>query len=175
MKNNNVLIVGFFLSVLIVSCSQSAIEEVSDNKSYEEKRLKSANETHIDKNTSATKKELEKNKDRPTLFGNRTVSFNGEKYLVDGAKLRKGSQVRNIHMSEKGRIKGTFVVVLKAGETLDISFKSMTKIAKDTFRLIPAQTDDLMAIYNELLLNKSIARVELEIVYSGEKSDVATY
>jgi len=174
-KNNRVLVVGFCLSALVASCSQSEHQEVSESKNTDEKLLQSDKETHSDKSKRATKEELGKNKERPILLGKRTISFNGEKYLFEGEKLQKGSQVRNIHMSEKGTVKGTFVVVAKAGEILDLSFKSKTKIAKDTFRLIPAKTDDLMPIYNALILNKSIARVELEIVYSGKQNDKATY
>ena len=175
MKKDKLLILGFCLSALVVSCSKSEREDVSESNDSNEKLLKSDNETHIDKSKIVTKKGLEKNTERAALVGKRTISFNGEKYLFDGKNLRKGSKVRNIYMSETGTIKGTFVVVAKAGEILDLSFKSKTKIAKDTFRLIPAQADDLMTIYNELLLNKSIAIVELEVMYSGKNGGALEY
>ena len=175
MKKDKLLILAFCLSALLVSCSQSEHEEVPESKSFDEKPLKSDDNAYIDKSKITAIKKVEKNIEQPALLGKRTISFNGEKYLFDGEKLRKGSKVRNINMSESGRIKGSIVVVAKAGEILDLSFKSKTKIAKDTFRLIPAQADDLMTIYNELLLNKSIAIVELEVMYSGRNGGALEY
>lgn len=169
MKKNKILVVGFLLSTLVVSCSQSKHEKISENKSSDEKVLKSDNETYIGKSKDIKIENVERSK----LLGQRTISFNGEKYLFDGEKLRKGSQVRNIHMSEQGRIKGTFVIVVKAGEILNLPFKSKTKIAKDTFRLIPAQDDDLMTAYKQLLADKNLIRVELEVDYSPVNKSMA--
>jgi len=157
---------GFFLSALLVSCSQSEREEVSKNEAAESKPLILENVPHQDK--SKIKRELEKNREKPVLSHKRTISLNGEKYLFEDEKLQKGSQVRNIHMSEKGRIKGTFVVITKTGKVAGISFKSKTKIAKDTFRLIPMKNDDLLDIYKTLLADKSLIRVEIEIDYSPD-------
>jgi len=157
---------GFFLSALIVSCSKSEREEAAKNEVAENKPLILENVPHQDK--SKIKQELERNRDKPILSHKRTISLNGEKYLFEDEKLQKGSQVRNIHMSEKGRVKGTFVVITKAGKIADISFKSKTKIAKDTYRLIPMQNDDLLDIYKTLLADKSLIRVEIEIDYSPD-------
>lgn len=169
--------VVFCLSVFAVSCSQSEQEhtEVSSSKNSDEKTLKSIKKAQIDKSKFVTKEGLQENIERPEFLTNRTISFNGEKYLFEGKKLQKGSKVRNIHMSEYGTVKGTFVIVAKAGTTLDLSLISKTKIAKDTFRITPAKTDNLMTIYNELILNESIAIVELEVGYSGKKRIMAEY
>lgn len=174
MRKNKILVVGFCLGALAVSCSQAEHKDPSENKTSDKKLLESVNKAYIDKNKVVESKRNE-NVDRPALLGKKMVSFNGEKYLFNGEKLRKGSQVRSIHMSEIGTVKGTFVVVAKTDEILDVPFKNKTKIAKDTFRLIPAKTDDVMAIYNELLLNESIVRVELEVVYNGGKSGNLEY
>lgn len=173
MKNDKTLIIGFCLCALAVSCSQSESEKIPENKNTEQALTTSVNKN--DNNRRATIKEVEKSVEKPVLLGKRTIAFNGEKYIYEGEKLRKGSRVRNIHMSEYGTVKGTFVVVAKAGKTLDLAFKRKTKIAKDTYRLMPSKTDDLMTIYNELLLNDSIAIVELEIGYSSKKSGAAEY
>ena len=169
--------VGFCLSVLAVSCSQSEQEhtEVSQSKNSDEKILKLINKPQIDKSKLVTKKGLQENIERPEFLTNRTISFNGEKYLFEGKKLQKGSKVRNIHMSEYGTVKGTFVIVAKTGTSLDLSLMSKSKIAKDTFRITPAKTDDLMTIYNELILNESIDIVELEVGYSDKKPSMAEY
>jgi hypothetical protein len=167
-KNKNILILGFLLSAFIISCSQSEREEVSKNKNLENKPLILENVPHQDKSKIKIKQESEKNQVKPLLSYKKTISLNGEKYLFEDEKLQKGSQVRNIHMSEKGKIRGTFVVITKTGKIADISFKSKTKIAKDTFRLIPMQNDDLLDIYKMLLADKNLIRVEIEIDYSPE-------
>ena len=170
MKNNKTLIIGFCFCALAVSCSQSEPEKTPENKNTEQALTTSVNKN--DSSRRATIKEVEKSVEKPGLLGQRTIAFNGEKYIYEGEKLRKGSRVRNIHMSEYGTVKGTFVVVAKTGKTLDLAFKRKTKIAKDTFRLLPAKTDDLITIYNDLLLNESIAIVELEVGYSGKKKEM---
>lgn len=175
MKKNSVLIISLCLSALIASCSQSEHKEEVKSDDFNTKIMTSTNENDIDKSIRATKKELEK-KDMPrTITGKKSITLNGEKYIYTDEKLQKGSEVRHLNMSEFGTVKGTFVVVLKAGEVLDVSFKHTNKIAKDTYRITPSQADDLMTAYNQLLVNKSIARVELEIVYSGKTSGAATY
>lgn len=174
-KKNKGLLIGVCLSVLIVSCSQSESEKVPENKKSVQEPLKPINEEITNKNKVEMLKRLKENIAKETPIGVRTITLNGEKYLFEGEKLQKGTQVRNIHMSEFGTIKGTFVVVLMEGVTPDLSFKHKEKIAKDTFRLTPAKADDLMTIYKELLVNKSIVTVEMEVSYSGEKSGTATY
>jgi len=167
-KNKNILILGFFLSALVVSCSQSEHEEEAKNETTEKKPLIQENVPYQGKSKINIKQESEHNREKPVLSHKRTISLNGEKYIFEDEKLQKGSQVRNIHMSEKGRIKGTFVVITKTGKIAGLSFKSKTKIAKDTFRLIPMQNDDLLDIYKILLADKSLTRVEIEIDYSPD-------
>lgn len=168
MKNNKIFLVGFCLGALAISCSQSESEQIPKKKNTDEPLLTSVNEN--DKLKLATIKTVDKKVVQPRLSGKRTIAFNGEKYLYDGGKLRKDSRVRNIHMSEYGTVKGTFVVVVKTGKTLDLAFKRKTKIAKDTFRITPGKVDDLMTIYHELLLNEALAIVELEVGYSRKNS-----
>jgi hypothetical protein len=109
MRNNNVLIVGFCLSALVVACAQpehegvSTYEAVSESKSLgsksgDQKLLKSSDETPIDKIKMVIRNKQEKNTERPTLLGKRTIFLNDEKYIFEGEKLQKGSKVRNIHM-----------------------------------------------------------------------------
>lgn len=174
MRDNKIIIVGFLLSTLVVSCSQSEPKKVSANKNLAVKQVESVDETSVGKSKLDGQKKVEKKKEHTALLGKRTVSFNGEKYLFDGRKLQQGSKVRGIHMSESGRVKGSIVVVVKEGKILDISFmnfKSKTKIAKNTFRLIPNQTDDLLTVYKKLSSNNSISIAELEIVYGKKGGD----
>lgn len=181
MTKKCVLIISFLFSALVVSCSQSEQVEIveQEQKSLDVKESKLSNEAHTNKSkivtVRATKEEL---KEKPPLSkpqGERSVFFNGEKYLFTGGKLQKGSQVRNINMSESATIKGTLVVVVKASEIVDISLKHKVEIAKDTYRLTPNETDDLMTIYHELLAHKSIFSVELELLYGAKNSAVIAY
>lgn len=168
MKNKNVLIIGGFLSALVVSCSQSEREEAPINETSENKPLISESALHQDKSKIKIKQELEKNRDNPVPSQKRTISLNGDKYIFEGEIIQKGSQVHNIHMSEKGRIKGTFVVISKTGKITAIPVKSKTKIAKNTFRLTPMENADLMDVYKILLADKNLTRVEIEIDYSPD-------
>gem|GEM_PF-2055203 len=175
METKKISIIAFCFSVLLASCSQSKQEEVIENKSADKETLAISKKDNIDEKQLTTKEKLVKSLEKPHLLAKRTISINGEKYIVEGEKFIKGTLVRNIHMSEKGRVKGTFVIVTKAVSALEQQFKSKVKIAKDTFRLTPENTDDLMTIYKQLLRNKSIDLVELEIEYSGAKDKAATY
>lgn len=181
MKNNDNLIVSFCFCFcfcfcfLITSCSQSEHKTVSEAGNTQEEVILSSNTIQHDENTRATKEEIEAKQATSIKKGKRSISFNGEKYIFMGTKLQKGSKVRQINMSEQGTVKGTFVVITKPDEILDIPYKNITKIAKNTVRITPKNTDDLMAVYNELLANKSITRVELEVVYSGRKGAAARY
>lgn len=175
MKNNSVLVISFCLGFLMTSCSQSEQKEVLAADSAEEQVIISTDKNKHDKNTRATKKEIVAKQTTSIKQGKKSISFNGEKYIFTGTKLEKGSEVRHIKMSEHGTVKGTFVVITKPDEMLDTPYKNITKIAKNTFRITPQKTDDLMTVYNQLLANKSITRVELEVVYSGRNGAAARY
>ena len=180
MKKNNILIVSLFFNLLISSCSQSNTESVQTDNLADEKAAKLNNEIVIANNNeplknSSVKNSLMKKTKESTKKKSKTLFFNGEKYLFNGDKLKKGSQVRSIHLSEKASVRGTFVVVTKVENITNVSINTKIKIAKDTFRITPTNTDDLMAVYKELVLNDSITRVELELVYSGKRNNAAEY
>lgn len=170
MKKASVLIMCFCLSAFIASCSQSEHKVVAKNNDDNEKAISSTTENDVDESGRATKKALEKKPIGPITQGKKSISINGEKYIYTDDKLQKGSEVRSLNMSESGTVKGSFVVVLRAGEVLNVSFKHVNKIAKDTYRITPSQTDDLMTVYKQLLSNESFNRVELEVVYGSRKN-----
>lgn len=169
MKSASVLIKSICLSVFIASCSQSDHKAVVANQDANDKTATSVTENDFDISVRATKKEVEKKPVVSIKQTKKTISINGEKYIYTDDKLEKGSEVRNIKMSESGKIKGTFIVVAKAGELLEVSFKHKSIIAKDTYRITPKPTDDLITVYNQLLSNESLTRVELEVLYSKIK------
>ena len=118
----------------------------------------------------ASKKQLKlKENENLPLVRKRTLTINGEKFEVNSAVLTKNSMLLNLSMKEKGRAKGSFVVITQADTALNIKglkLKYSNKIAKDTFRLVPVQGENLLVIYQQLLADKSLTRVELEIDYS---------
>ena len=166
--------IGFSLSMLVTACSQSKQEEVAESKSTDKGTPTINKKNYPDKSELAKKDELVQGIEESRLITKSTISLNGEKYIIEGGILRQGAVVQNINMSEKGRVKGTFVIVTKSNLVLEPTFKSKMKIAKDTFRLTPMNTDDLKVAYKQLLRNKSIDLVELEIEYSGAKGNRAT-
>ncbi|WP_353537961.1 hypothetical protein [Colwellia sp. KU-HH00111] len=173
MNNKHRLLIGFCMVATVVSCSQSEPDNVSENNNRQQQVQTPVKDNSPSKPIAI--KATKHNVIKPNLSGKTTISVNGDKFIVEGGNLRKGSRVRSIHMSEYGTVTGAFVVVAKPGKIPNLSFKRKTKIAKDTFRVIPTKTDDLMSIYHELLLNESISIVELEISYQGKKSDAAHY
>jgi hypothetical protein len=173
MNNIKIIVVACF-SLILISCSKSEQSNILETKRNDEKNLKIKNSPSKEVIEVLAKDRLKKRADNAASIKERSVSINGEKFLYEG-KLEKGTQVRNIHMSEKGRIRGSIVIVVNPGETLSLAFNNQTKIAKDTYRLIPEKTEDLMTIYKELMQNKSITIVELEIDYSRENSRKATF
>ena len=180
MKKSHILIILFCASFLVASCSQSNNEGLQTDNLADEKPAKLNNEIVIANNNeplknSSVKNSLMKETKESTKKKRKTLSFNGEKYLFGGGKLKRGSEVRSISSSEKARIRGTFVVVTQVENIPNVSVKNKIKIAKDTYRLTPSKADDLMAVYKELVLNDSITKVELELVYSGKRNNAAEY
>ncbi len=167
------LLIGFCMVAAVISCSQSEPDNVSEKNNVQQQVQTPVKGNSPNKPIAI--KSTKHNVVKPSLSGKTTISVNGDKYIVEGGKLRKGSRVQSIHMSEYGTVTGAFVVVAKPGKIPNLSFKRKTKIAKDTFRVVPTKTDDLMTIYHELLLNESISIVEMEISYHGKKSDAAYY
>jgi len=111
-----------------------------------------------------------KNDNNKNLNQARSVSINGEKFRTTTWPVIKGSTVYNVLMKEKGRIKGTFVVVLTEGKALSASINdsfTINKIAKNTFNLLPNNRKilDMMQEYKRLL-QEGFHIVEMEVDYS---------
>lgn len=173
-KNTAKLIISFCLSALTFSCSQAKHDEMSEHNNAQEHKTMEDERSELDKRKLLKSKELVKHDNEIVSRGSHTITFNNEKYLYNGKELKKGSQVRGIHMSEIGTIKGTFVVVTH-DENLNALFNSKVKIAENTYRLTPIETEDLMTVYHQLLNDKSIVKVELEVMYNGKKEQAATH
>ena len=146
-------------------------EEVKEDK-FTTKQLISTNSSV--KETSIKNKSTQVKK---SVFGKKTLSFNGEKFEYSGGLVTKGTKLFNIQMAESGKVKGSFVVVTKPSVelvTTPVELKSKAKLAKDTYRVIPEKGQNLQAIYKLLKANKQLLQVELEIDYSP-KSTIAEF
>jgi len=111
-----------------------------------------------------------KNNNNKNLNQARSVSINGEKFRTTTWPVIKGSTVYNVLMKEKGKIKGTFVVVLTQGKALSDTIResyTIKKIAKNTFKLGPNNRKilDMMQEYKSLM-KESFHIVEMEVDYS---------
>ncbi|MFT5758237.1 MAG: hypothetical protein ACI9LM_002976 [Alteromonadaceae bacterium] len=103
----------------------------------------------------------------------RSMILNGEKFTLHAASFNQGSKVYNIQMREYGLVKGSIVVVSTQPMHVDELRSPMTKvvkIAKNTFRLTPEKTVELISFYKDLITSKRFSVVEMEIDYSPIKT-----
>jgi hypothetical protein len=101
-----------------------------------------------------------------------SINLNGEKFTLHSPQFGKGAKVYNVQMKEYGLIKGSIVVVSVDKVNADeLSYPSVKvlKIAKNTFRLIPEKSVELMSFYNILNESKSFSMIEMEVDYSPIK------
>ncbi len=96
------------------------------------------------------------------------MNINGEKFKLLQNTFAKDAMVVNLSMAETGRIKGTFVVVTHSKQQLNHHANTLivSKIAKNTFRLVPQPSVNLSDYYQVLRADTSFSVVELEIDYS---------
>lgn len=142
-------------------------EEVKEDKLTTEQPL-SANASVKDSAIKDKNSQVKK-----TVFGKKTLSFNGEKFEYSGGLVSEGTKLFNIQMAEHGMVKGSFVVVTKPSVelvTTPVELKSKAKLAKDTYRIIPKKGQNLQAIYKLLKANQQLLQVELEIDYSPKRT-----
>jgi len=101
-----------------------------------------------------------------------SITLNGEKFSLHSKSFSKGAKVYNMQMGEYGLVKGSIVVVslnkVTASE-LQYPLVKVNQIAKNTFRLTPAETVKLMPFYKSLITGKRFSVVEMEIDYSPIK------
>ena len=101
-----------------------------------------------------------------------TITLNGGKFTLHSARFGKGSKVYNMQMGGYGLIKGDIVVVsIEKIKAKDIQYSAtqVRQIAKNTFRLSPDKTVELMPFYKTIIKSKRFSVVEMEIDYSPIK------
>ena len=166
---------------MIIACNQQADSNQSNNKTVIKEE-----QTEVQAQKSNTfKEEIVKNKEK--FLANevsidkatkKSLFINGEKLIVHGTTLKKGTNVYSPSIRQIGVVKGSIVVVTKqlTGNQLTAKYKisSITEIAKNTFQLIPEDSEDLYDFYQTLMNTELIDRVELAIDYSGIRPKAET-
>lgn len=97
--------------------------------------------------------------------------INGIKMQVVEYPLTKGSKLYDYKVSSIGLVRGSLVIITKNLQSvLENTAYPVTseEIAASTYRITPKQALDVYPLYQALLLNKDISRVELEISYIGD-------
>jgi len=168
-KQRLFLIIPFICVTFLFACSQ-AEQKNSPVEVKKNQQVTKVENVALQKNKEERQKKLKLQENKTSSdFRKRTFSINGDKHESNDGVLTKNSILLNLSMYEAGRVKGSFIVVTIAGKKLNlesVEVKYSSKIAQDTFRLVPVQGDDLMAVYKMLLADKSLVLVELEIDYS---------
>jgi len=181
------------LSVVFFSCSDQQSKKTEDltQENYNEEKIVAAEATEVGDNVLATTPTLNNVDKEATELSNLTedkkkklaeflkkrgtqssITFNGEKFSLHSPSFSKGSKVYNMQMGEYGLVKGSIVVVnLKKESASELQYPSVEvkQIAKNTFRLIPAETIKLMPFYKKLITSKRFSVVEMEVDYSPIK------
>jgi hypothetical protein len=102
----------------------------------------------------------------------RSIMLNGEKFTLHSDTFGKGSKVYNRQIKEYGLIKGSIVVVSRKptyAKDLQYPMVEVVEIAKNTFRLRPEKTVELMLFYKNLIRSKRFSVVEMQVDYSQIK------
>lgn len=166
--NKSLLSVAVITGAL-VSCAEQSSEQQTKKIDKEPIIKKSDFIATEVRNVAKIKKNDEKNIETKALVSNaRSTSINGEKFKLFASKNIQGSKVFNVLMQQYGTLKGGIIVVVKGDILKSDSFEqfTLTKIAKNTFRLIPDKGLDLVVEYKKLSEMLKLEVVELEIDYS---------
>lgn len=159
---------------LVVACNQQADNNQSSNKKVikeEQAEVKVQKPNTLKEEVVKNKEKFLANKVAIEEGAKKSLFINGEKFIVHGKTLKKGTNVYSPSIRQVGVVKGSVVVVTKqlTGNQLTEKYKtsSITEIAVNTFQLTPDDTEDLYRFYQTLLNSELIEQVELAINYSG--------
>jgi len=97
----------------------------------------------------------------------KSIYINDHKFILLDNEFKKGKRVFNLSNKEKGRIKGSIVVVATNEMRLSATVK---KIADKTFLIIPQPGESLQQLYDKLKIDEQYTTVELQIDYSPMSS-----
>jgi hypothetical protein len=154
------------LLLLTTACSSDKVDDIQNPNAMPVETSTSMSVVQEPKSISKSK-DLVVVKDSPSLNKTHSYKLNGQKFTSNTDLLVKGSPVSSPTMSEVGVLKGSFVIITKKIVQLPLGYQ-VDKIAKETYRLTPLDTQDgLYALYSDLLKNANFTRVEIEIDFSG--------
>lgn len=164
---------------LVIACNKQVDSNQSNDKTTinEEKKEVQTQKSHTLKEAIVkNKEELLANKVSIGKGTKRSLFINGEKLIVHGTTLKKGTKVYSASIRQTGVVKGGVVVVTQQLTANQISAKykinSVTEIADNTFKLVPEASEELYHFYRMLNDSEFIKQVELEVEYSGDRPKV---
>ncbi|MDO6445190.1 hypothetical protein Q4493_05315 [Colwellia sp. 1_MG-2023] len=175
----NLKLTAIFASTccLLLACNNQREDSQEVNKPIvkEEQTLSTEIEKSADKSVQNHKvnlknKSFNADKELTDKTSKKTLLINGEKFIVHGLVLEKGTKVFSPSIQQVGIVKGSIVVVTSTFdiEQLTATYKisSISEIAANTFRLIPDDSEDLYRFYLSLKNSPEIKQAELSIDYS---------
>lgn len=165
-------LIALVISGFSIACSKQADTKVnSDLKQAEKPQQLSEREAPVENKLTDNKTIKRLSDTLPTK--EKKVVLNGEFFKVENPLgLIKGSQVFNMAMAQYGVIKGSVVIVTKLDVSALTPDSKSEVIASDTYRIIPKDKSQLLALYKRLNSNDDIEIVELEIDYSGRNAPI---
>lgn len=163
-------VIALVISGLSIACSKQADTEINADLIQAEKPQSLSEKAESVENKLTDNKTIKRLSDTlPTK--EKKVVLNGEFFKVENPLgLIKGSQVFNMAMAQYGVIKGSIVIVTKLDVSALTPDSNSQVIASNTYRIIPKDKSQLLALYKRLSSNEDIEIVELEIDYSKKNA-----
>jgi hypothetical protein len=162
---------------LVIACNnQSDNNKKSEVLTQEEDKIitkiddKSSGKAVIVNKVNLKNEKLNANKLQLKNETKKSLLINGEKLIVHSSELKKGTKVYSASIRQVGIVKGSIVVVTKKLDANQLTSKykisSITKLAVNTFQLVPDDSENLYQFYRTLQGSELIDQVELAIDYS---------
>jgi hypothetical protein len=173
----------FYLPIGVSVMLMSILACTDDNKKEQNKikakqqiqdvQLKNIDKAEIKKSLISLKnKDLKANKEVTNPLNK--IRINNEFFSSPTGILKKGEKIFNRNVNQMGIIKGSIVIVVNEGEQPNQNIKNMgqiTKIAKDTYRIMLEDNVDVLAIYNKLEKLDIVKVAEFEVDYTPESKN----
>lgn len=166
----NKYLIALVISIFSIACSKQADTKVNSDLVQAEKPQQ------LSEREEPVENELNDNKTIKRLSDTipakeKKVVLNGEFFKIENSlELIEGSQVFNMAMAQYGVIKGSVVIVTKLDVSALTPDSKSEVIAANTYRIIPKDKLQLLALYKRLSSNDDIEIVELEIDYSKKNA-----
>jgi hypothetical protein len=161
---------------LLLACDKQAEDSKAtkplekDEHTLSEETVKASDKPELNNKVNLKNKKFIADKELVDKKTKKTLLINGEKFIVHGTVLEKGTKVFSPSIQQVGIVNGSIVIVTSTFDanqlTAAYKLSSITEIAKNTFRLTPDDSADLYRFYQSLTNSTEIEQVELSIDYS---------